>query len=167
MARKGKSFSANSLKNGAAQSPYQRSAIEQGLAPAREWDVTQLPPIPSDISPNEARRQIDAGFDVVDPRKQRIRFDETIIDHWVNEEHYDDKQVNGRLSFLNVAKKTVSTPAEIWDQGTQQAYVQLFIKPTGGKKGCVVFVNNNHVAFTYFPKDTNALDKVRKGIKIR
>lgn len=166
MARKGRSFSVGLLADSSKESPYQRSAVEQGLAPAREWDVAQLPPMPPDISSDEARRQINAGFDVVDPRNQRIRFDNAIIEHWIEKQNYDEKQVNGRLTYLNVAKETVSAPAEIWDQGTQRAYVQLFVKPTGGKRGCVVFVDNNHVAFTYFPKDTNAMEKVRKGIKI-
>lgn len=166
MARKGKSFSVKILADSALASPYQRSAVEQGFAPAREWDVEKLPQMPPDISSDEARRKINAGFDVVDPRNHRIRFDNTMIDHWVEKQHYDEKQVNGRLTYLNVAKKTVSAPAEIWDQGAQRAYVQLFIRPKGGKRGCVVFVDNNHVAFTYFPKDTNALEKVRKGIKI-
>ena len=167
MARKGRSFSVGLLADGSPESPYQRSAVEQGFAPAREWDVQTLPPFPDLVAPDDARRQIENSFTVVDPMQQPIRFNDEILDHWKKEKGYSEENINGRLERLNMARQAVQNPKEIWDQGTQRAYVQLFLKKTGGRKGCVVFVQNNNVVITYFPKNLGELEKVRKGILIR
>ena len=109
---------------------------------------------------------MEAGFYEQSPDGRTVKFGREVIDHWVNEEKYDAKQVNGRLSKIEMARVAVRTPAEIWDQGNQTAFVQAFRKTTGGKQGVVVFVDKNNIARTYFPKDVNALDNVRKGKRI-
>ena len=167
MARKGKSFSVGLGPDREPYSQYQRRATEQGFEAAREWDLQTLPPFPDLIPPNEARRQIENGFTVVDPMQQPILFNDGIFDHWEKEKNYSEKNVNGRLERLGMARQTVQNPREIWDQGNQRAYVQLFRKKTEGRKGCVVFVHDNNVVITYFPKNLGELEKVRKGILIK
>lgn len=166
MARKGKSFFTGLLSDNAPKSPYQRSAVDQGFEPAREWDLQTLPSFPDLLSPDVARHQIENSFTVVDPMQQPIRFNDEIFDHWKKEKGYSEDNIKGRLERLNMARQAVQNPREIWDQGTQRAYVQLFLKKTGGRKGCVVFVQNNNVVITYFPKNLGELEKVRKGILI-
>lgn len=133
---------------------------------AKEWDSQFFPPKPDEISPSTARTMLEAEFWETSINGEKVKFGREIIDHWQNEEKYDDKQINGRLSRLEMARAAVKNPAEIWDQGKQTAFVQAFKKKTGGKQAVVVFVNNQGIAFTYFPKDTNALDKVRKGNRV-
>lgn len=162
MARKGKSFSIGFVKNAQA-SPYQRSAIQQGMSPAKAWNAKDLPEIPKGIDVPTAKKQLDSGFNVIDPRGREIRFDKSIISHW-KDEGYDSRQIDGRLVRLGMARETVSGPAEIWEQYNQEAYVQVFVKPTGSRRGCVVFVKNDGSVITYFPKDLKAMEKVRKGI---
>ena len=127
MARKGRSFSFGHLADGAPESPYQRSAIEQGFAPASEWDIQTLPQFPDLFAPDDAQRQIEAGFTVVDPMQQSIRFNDEILDHWKKEKGYSEENINGRLERLGMARQTVQNPREIWNQGNQRAYVQLFL----------------------------------------
>ena len=56
------------------------------------------------------------------------------------EKGYDKKQVDSRLSRLNLARQAVRQPREIWDQGNQIVYIQAYRKKTGGKQGVLVFV---------------------------
>ena len=84
------------------------------------------------------------------------------------EKGYDKKQVDSRLSRLNLARQAVRQPREIWDQGNQIVYIQAYRKKTGGKHGVLVFVEKtSKEANTYFPKDVSALDKTRKGKRIK
>ncbi|MDD6338330.1 MAG: PBECR2 nuclease fold domain-containing protein [Lentisphaeria bacterium] len=168
MARKGKSFSREeSHVTREEPDEYQKSAIEQGYSRVSEWAREKMPPVPPDTDAEKARKEIEDGFSVQTKSGEEIHFSEEIIRHWESEKGYDERQVNGRLKRLEMARETVRDPEEIWFQGTQTAYVQLFRKSTGGLRGCVVFVHGTNVVKTYFPKDARELEKVRKGIKMK
>ena len=169
MARKGKSFSREEphVTREENKNPYQVKASEQGYPSVSSWDRSTLPEMPELMNHETARKEIDNTFTVSDPLGQQIRFTHEIITHWESEKGYTPENVNGRLERLKMARETVQKPHEIWDQGTQQVYVQVFKKETGGRKGCVVFVRNNRVVRSYYPLNFKELDSRRKGILIK
>lgn len=136
---------------------------ENNITSAKEWNAESLPIRPGQVDVTVARKMLNDGFSV-----GNVIFDSGILHHWEIEEKYDAKQVNGRLSKLNMAISAVNSPREIWDQGEQLSFVQAFRKTTGGRSGVAVFVNKKtQKVKTYFPKDIAALDKVRKGEQIK
>ena len=135
---------------------------------ARGWSAASLPLVPEPVKIDVARQKLNDGFSVRTESGSNVIFDKSVLNHWEIEEGYDSRQVNGRLSKLNMAISAVKAPREVWVQRNQRAFVQGFRKPTGGRIGVVVFVNNKtKKAITYFPKDIGALDKVRKGIQVK
>lgn len=77
------------------------------------------------------------------------------------------EDIDGRLSRLDMATQTVQNPREVWIQGKQKAYVQVFVKKNGGAKGCVVFAKDNNVVRSYYPRSVSSLDKARHGEQIK
>lgn len=138
------------------------------IVSAKTWHPTTLIEMPEDVQVTEAREMLQSGFIETSNSGDSVIFNKRVIDHWEIDEGYDEKQVNGRLTKIEMARVAVRKPREIWDQGSQKAFVQGFIKPTGGRLGVAVFVNKkDNTAITYFPKSMGGLDKVRKGIRIK
>ncbi len=135
---------------------------EIGLERCREWENLSEPP-PA-VAAEDARAMLEKGFPVQAGDGDKLTMGQTVLDHWEVEKQKNPLDVDGRLKKLNMAVDTVEKPAEVWQQDSQKAYVKLYKKPTGGKIGCTVFVQDDGVVKTYFPKDANGLDKCRKGI---
>lgn len=146
-------------------------AIKQGLpmiVSAKKWQASSLIEIPEDRKVSEARDMLLAGFIEKSEDGNSVIFNKRVIEHWEKDEGYDDKQINGRLAKIEMARSAVKRPREVWDQGKQKAFIQGFVKPQGGKLGVVVFVRkSDKTAITYFPKSIGGLDKVRKGTRIK
>lgn len=56
---------------------------------------------------------------------------------------------------------------DVWDQGTQKAFIKAFKKTTGKVRGCLVFVLPDMTVKTYFLKDLKGVDKARKGFSVQ
>lgn len=138
-----------------------------GFIPAKEWDISHSPLSPVDVSPRSALKKLQEEFQVTSYDGSNIIFGQEILDHWQKEKNKSQKDIDGRLSRLNMATQTVQNPREVWIQGKQKAYVQVFVKKNGGAKGCVVFVKDNNVTRSYYPRSVSSLDKARHGEQIK
>jgi len=156
-------FTGDNAKAEVKKKPY-KTFLENQLVSSREWNVLDFQPVPPVISPEDAIKRLKYGFTIETPEKEEIRFDEMIMADW---EKYDIRQINGRLSRLEMAIATVKHPVEIWYQESQSGFIGVFKTSENKPKGCLVFVTGSGTVKTYFPKDLNALDKARKGISVK
>lgn len=140
---------------------------DEKLEPSSAWKEKNLPPVPPQMDPENARKILEHGEKVLSKTGIEVVFDNECLSHWQNEEAKPEKEINLRLAWLPMAMETVTDPFEVWDQGTQQGFIKAFQKATGGFRGCLVFVLKNSKVRTYFLKDLNALNKARKGFSVR
>jgi hypothetical protein len=161
---------AKSRPSGAARKADANSGFlreENNITPAKEWDISHSPLSPADVSPQSALKKLQDGFQVTSYDGSNITFGQEILDHWQKEKNKSQKDIDGRLSRLEMATQTVQNPREVWIQGKQKAYVQVFVKKNGGAKGCVVFAKDNNVVRSYYPRSISSLDKARHGEQIK
>lgn len=142
------------------QKPYKTFA-DEGLPSAKEWDAA---PSPSRIDPEEARKKLKTGFDVVAGDGRKVTMDQAVLDHWIVEEKKLESDVNSRLSCLEYAVETLKHPIERWDQEKQCRYLKIFKRESGKIEGCMVVITNDGKCRTYFLPSVNQVNKARSGI---
>ena len=134
---------------------------EANLPEARMWVSA---PAPERIAPEEARKRLEAGFEVKTADGGTAIMDRAVLDHWEKETAKPEKAINSRLGCLNYAVETLRHPTERWDQETQSRYLKKFQKATGGFEGCMVCVTNDGKCRTYFLPSVKQMDGMRNGI---
>ncbi len=112
----------------------------------------------------DARRSLQEGESVQTPIGE-IEFNEYIYKDWVKyaDTHGKNSAQSDRLLYLDLAKKMASTAREVWRQGNQTTFINIYENERGQTRGLVVVVENNMVVKTYFAKDAGSLNKARKG----
>ncbi len=138
---------------------------DKKLTSAQEWPAEARP---EKITVEQAKAQLKSGIKVKSPNNTEVLLSEEVIRHWLKDGVTPKLQsdINGRLSHLQSAVATLERPNEIWEQATQTAYFKAFDKG-GGFSGMMVVVTLDGVARTYFFKTAKAIDKARKGIKVK
>ena len=139
--------------------PY-KSFEEERLPSAKEWEAA---PSPKRISPEEARKKLEAGFEVLAGDGRKVVMDQAVLNHWTQETGKLESDIESRLACLDYAIETLLHPTERWDQNTQSRYLKKFQKVTGGYEGCMVVVTNNGKCRTYFLPNVTKIDKSRSG----
>ncbi|HBJ97008.1 MAG TPA: hypothetical protein DDZ11_11635, partial [Lentisphaeria bacterium] len=134
---------------------------EANLPEAKTWTSA---PAPERIAPEDARKRLEAGFEVKTADGRTAIMDQAVLDHWEKETAKPEKAVNSRLGCLNYAVETLRHPTERWDQETQCRYLKKFQKATGGYEGCMVCVTNDGKCRTYFLPSIKQMDGMRNGI---
>ncbi len=108
---------------------------------------------------DDARKVLKKG-EFVETPIGNIKFDEHIYIDW---EKYNKDVVDDRLSYYGLAKEMVATAREVWRQGNQMTFVNVYENRNGKIRGFVVVVEDGMVVRTYFIKEPKALDNARKG----
>ena len=110
---------------------------------------------------------LQAGTGINAVTGETVVFDAKCLYHWQVEEEKSQSEIDSRLAYLSFAVSTVISPLEVWDQGTQKAFIKAFKKTTGKVRGCLVFVLPDMTVKTYFLKDLKGVDKARKGFSVQ
>ena len=108
---------------------------------------------------DEARKALKMG-EIVETPLGSVKFDEHIYVDW---EKYSKEVVDDRLSYYGLAKDMVATVREVWRQGKQMTFVNVYKNRSGKLRGFLVTVEDGMVVRTYFVKEPKALDNARKG----
>lgn len=108
---------------------------------------------------DEARKALKKG-EIVETPLGDVKFDEHIYVDW---EKYSKEVVDDRLSYYGLAKDMVATVREVWRQGKQMTFVNVYKNQRGKLRGLLVTVEDGMVVRTYFIKEPKALDNARKG----
>lgn len=126
------------------------------LESAAQWRATPPPPA---VAAAEGLARLQRGEVTMDPTGKLVRFGQSVLDHWSGK---PPAEIAARASFLPWATATAAAPVEIWEQSGQRVYLKLFAR--GAKyRGLVVVAKADGDAVTYFVKNSEALNKLRKG----
>lgn len=134
---------------------------EANLPEAKTWTSA---PAPERIAPEDARKRLEAGFEVKTADGRTAIMDQAVLDHWIVEEKKLESDVNSRLSCLEYAVETLKHPIERWDQEKQCRYLKIFKRESGKIEGCMVVITNDGKCRTYFLPSVNQVNKARSGI---
>jgi len=132
------------------------------LPSVREW--RDVPALPSEVNPQLARSMLDEGMSIDAGDDRTVALGREVLRHWESETGKSTAEINGRLAKLEMATATLTKPAEVWEQATQRVYIQMFERESGSRVGCVVYVTDDNVTRTYFPRDRAGIDRARQGI---
>jgi hypothetical protein len=135
---------------------------DEGLPSAKTWTPE---PAPARADADDARVRLDEGIDVADADGRNVRFDSATLRHWAQTTNKTDAAE--RQTFLPWAIRTVEAPVERWDQNGQSLYLAAFTNPRGVFRAVAVFVTGDGGVITYFLKDRNAVDKLRRGASVQ
>ena len=127
------------------------------LEDTKKWKPSGIKFSRSSIS--DAKQALKSGEFVSTPIG-KIGFNEAVLKDW---QKYSDEVVNDRLSYYGVAKQIAANAREVWRQGNQMTWVNIYENAKGKTRGFVVVVEDGMVVRTYFAKDLNALNNARKG----
>ena len=140
---------------------------DEGRDSALSWKNENLPQAPAEYSVEKAKEMLQAGTGINAVTGETVVFDAKCLYHWQVEEEKSQSEIDSRLAYLSFAVSTVISPLEVWDQGTQKAFIKAFKKTTGKVRGCLVFVLPDMTVKTYFLKDLKGVDKARKGFSVQ
>ena len=140
---------------------------DEGVASALSWRNESLPQAPEEYSVAEAKKMLKAGTQIEAATGETVVFDANCLYHWQVEEEKTQAEIDNRLAYLSFAVSTVISPMEVWNQGTQKAFIKAFKKTTGKVRGCLVFVLPDMTVKTYFLKDLKGVNKARKGFSVQ
>ena len=140
---------------------------DEGRGSALLWKNENLPQAPGEYSVEKAKKMLQAGTRINAATGETVVFDAKCLYHWQVEEEKTQAEIDSRLAYLSFAVSTVVSPLEVWDQGTQKAFIKAFKKTTGKIRGCLVFVLPDMTVKTYFLKDLKGVDKARKGFTVQ
>ena len=140
---------------------------DEGRGSALLWKNENLPQAPGEYSVEKAKEMLQAGTRINAATGETVVFDAKCLYHWQVEEEKTQAEIDSRLAYLSFAVSTVVSPLEVWDQGTQKAFIKAFKKTTGKIRGCLVFVLPDMTVKTYFLKDLKGVDKARKGFTVQ
>jgi hypothetical protein len=103
------------------------------------------------------------GLAIRDAEGATLIFDQRTIAHWRGK----GPDASARLTFLPWAIRTAQAPIERWDQGGQVLYLSAFRSSSGAFRAVAVYVMPDGAVITYFLRDKNAVDRLRKGLSVR
>lgn len=130
-----------------------------GLESAARWPAATPP---AAIPEAEGIARLRKGEAAADPQGRIVRFGRQVLEHWAGK---SPVEVAARARFLPWAVDTAVAPVEIWELPGQRAYLKLFA-PGAKYRGLVVIAQPDGTAVTYFLKNSEALDKLRKGRRL-
>lgn len=144
--------------------PRLQTFADKGLESAKTWKTVikfANPKRPEEIKnvADDVRKVLKNG-EFVETPIGNIKFDEHLYVDW---EKYNKAVIDDRLSYYGLAKDMAATAREIWRQGNQMTFVNVYENRNGKIRGLLVTVENGMVVRTYFIKETKALDNARKG----
>ena len=128
-----------------------------GLKDTKKWKPSEIKFYRSSVS--DTKQALKSG-EFVNTPIGKIEFNEAVLKDW---QKYSDEVVNDRLSYYGVAKQIAANAREVWRQGNQMTFVNIYENAKGKTRGFVVVVEDGMVVRTYFAKDLNALNNARKG----
>jgi len=115
------------------------------------------PPARRDLGAAAIAR-LQAGVDVEDATGTALRLDENTMNHWKMK-----PDELARIGHLDRAIDTLEDPIEIWDQGTQRVYVNLYEVPDRGTRAFMVFVRPSGQVDNYFTSKITQIERNRRG----
>lgn len=149
---------ANGMAQWVRQTPY-TDWEKEGLPSAKTWAPAK--PMPAEMEPAEARRQLKEGIKVQGVYGEVI-FSESLLEHWKGY-----KDADRRPAFLPAALQAVTEPIEVWQQATQDTYIVAYQHAVNGYRGVIVFVALDGKAKTFFVRSLAGLNTARKGVRRR
>jgi hypothetical protein len=137
--------------------PPQKTWEDEGLPSAKTWTPEDAPPTSLRAEAEEAMR---AGLEVRGAEGETIVFDQRTLAHWQGK----GPDSAARPTFLPWAIRTVQAPKERWRQDEQMLYLSAFRNATGAFRAVAVYVaHSDGTVITYFLRDKNAVNSLRKG----
>lgn len=136
---------------------------DMGLESAKTWKHQGIKD--KTIDSEEARKRLEKGEIVKDVFGEDATFNNTIITHW-EEVGKKKTDIDNRLSRLDVAEEVVKKPHEVWLQGSQKMYIQLYEKDSGKIKGMAVAKQGDLIIRSYILNSPQGLNAARKGQRI-
>ncbi len=134
-----------------------------GLESAKTWKHQGIKD--KTVDSEEARKRLAKGEIVKDVFGEDATFNNAIITHW---EDLGKKKtdIDNRLSRLDVAEEVVKKPHEVWQQGSQKMYIQIYEKDSGKIKGMAVAKQGDLIIRSYILNSPQGLNAARKGERI-
>ena len=134
-----------------------------GLESAKTWKHQGIKD--KTVDSEEARKRLAKGEIVKDVFGEDATFNNAIITHWedVGKKKTD---IDNRLSRLDVAEEVVKKPHEVWQQGSQKMYIQIYEKDSGKIKGMAVAKQGGLIIRSYILNSPQGLNAARKGERI-
>jgi len=104
-----------------------------------------------------AMAQLQEGVDVLDATGETVRLDAETMSHW----KWKSDEL-ARMGHLGRAIDTLQDPVEIWDQGTQRVFINLYDTPNG-TRAFMAFVRPSGQVDNYFTSKTTQVERNRRG----
>lgn len=101
--------------------------------------------------------RLQEGVDVTDATGTAVRLDGETMSHW----KFKSDEL-ARVGHLDRAIDTLQDPVEVWDQGTQRVFINLY--DTGkGTRAFMLFVRPSGQVDNYFTSKTTQVERNRRG----
>ncbi len=134
-----------------------------GLESAKTWKHQGIKD--KTVDSEEARKRLAKGEVVKDVFGEDATFNNAIITHW-EEVGKTEKDIKIRLTRIDVAEEVVKKPHEVWQQGSQKMYIQIYEKDSGKIKGMAVAKQGDLIIRSYILNSPQGLNATRKGKRI-
>ncbi len=134
-----------------------------GLESAKTWKHQGIKD--KTVDSEEARKRLAKGEVVKDVFGEDATFNNAIITHW-EEVGKTEKDIKIRLTRIDVAEEVVKKPHEVWQQGSQKMYIQIYEKDSGKIKGMAVAKQGDLIIRSYILNSPQGLNAARKGKRI-
>ena len=134
-----------------------------GMESAKTWNNQGIKD--KTVDSKEARNRLAKGEIVKDVFGEDATFNNAIITHW-EDVRKKKTDIDNRLSRLDVAEEVVKKPHEVWQQGSQKMYIQIYEKDSGKIKGMAVAKQGDLIIRSYILNSPQGLNAARKGKRI-
>ncbi|HBR95711.1 MAG TPA: hypothetical protein DEA90_16260 [Opitutae bacterium] len=104
-----------------------------------------------------AIERLQAGIDITDATGTPVRLDSETMSHWKMK-----PDELARVGHLDRAIDTLQDPIEVWDQGTQRVFVNLYDTPKG-TRAFMLFVRPSGQVDNYFTSKIKQVERNRRG----
>jgi hypothetical protein len=137
---------------------FSQNAASLGLPQVSALRAPRNPPAARRDMGQHALAQLNAGVEVADPTGRPVRLDRETMAHW---KMTPDELA--RIGHLGRAIDTLQDPVEVWDQGTQRVYINLYQAPDRAARAFMVFVRPSGQVDNYFTSKLQNVEKNRRG----